>query len=142
MNGLTLTLPTLHSGPLNFGQGAASSPKYGSFRGDPVAYAEKVLGVKWWQKQKDIARLLTEPPYRVLVKACHNVGKTFLAGSLVNWWYDSFDPGLTLTTAPTSTQVRDLLWKQIRLQRGNRGGFRGPQAPRLESGPEHWAHGY
>lgn len=130
---------------------------YDRYRDDPVAYATEILRVQWWSKQQEIARALLRPPYRVLVKACHNVGKTFLGGGLVNWWYDVYDPGLCLTTAPTDTQVRDLLWKEVRVQRGgispgllrnarSRGGtgagFRGPQMPRLESAPNHWAHGF
>ena len=82
---------------------------YAKYRADPAGYAREVLGVHWWAKQQQIAELLLTPPYRVLVKASHNVGKTHLAGGLVNWWYDVHDPGLTLTTAPTDTQVRDLL---------------------------------
>jgi hypothetical protein len=112
------------------------------YRADPVGYAENVLHVEWWDKQKEIARALLTPPYRVLVKASHNVGKTFLGGGLVNWWYDIYDPSLVLTTAPTDTQVKDLLWKEVRVQRGDRGGFRGPQMPRLESSKNHWAHGF
>lgn len=110
--------------------------------GDPVAYAANVLGVTWWAKQQQIAEALLEPPYRVLVKACHSVGKTFLAGGLVNWWFDSYDPGVVLTTAPTDRQVHDLLWKEVRVQRGQRGGFPGPQKARLESSPAHFAHGF
>lgn len=109
---------------------------------NPVGYAEEVLKVSWWSKQQEIAQALLQPPYRVLVKASHNVGKTFLGGGLVNWWYDVYDPSLVLTTAPNETQVRDLLWKEVRIQRGARGGFRGPQMPRLESSKNHWAHGF
>ena len=101
-----------------------------------------MLNVTWWHKQKEIAEALLQPPYRVLVKACHNVGKTYLGGGLVNWWYDVYNPGLVLTTAPTDTQVRDLLWKEVRIQRGSRGGYRGPQMARLESSKNHWAHGF
>lgn len=115
---------------------------YARYRTDPAGYASDVLGVSWWAKQRQIAELLLTPPYRVLVKASHNIGKTHLAGGLVNWWYDVHDPGLTLTTAPTDTQVRDLLWKEVRSQRAGRPGFRGPQMPRLESSEAHWAHGF
>jgi hypothetical protein len=109
---------------------------------DPAGYAEKVLGIQWWHKQVEIAQSLLVPPYRTLVKACHKVGKTHLGGGLVNWWYDSFDPGLVLTTAPTDRQVRDLLWKEVRVQRGARPGFPGPKVPRLESSPDHFAYGF
>lgn len=113
-----------------------------SFHEHPCGYAEHVLGITWWAKQQQIAQSLLTPPYRTLVPASHKVGKTHLGGGLVNWWYDSFDPGLVLTTAPTDRQVRDLLWKEVRVQRGNRGGFRGPKMPRLESSPDHFAHGF
>lgn len=115
-----------------------------SYGADPCSYASEVLKVVWWERQQHIAKLLLTPPYRVLVKASHEVGKTHLAGGLVNWWYDSFDPSLCLTTAPTDTGVRDLLWKEVRVQRRRAGlkGFRGPQMPRLESSADHWAHGF
>lgn len=141
MLGLRINLPRIETGVFNFGA-SAGGVGYSVYRDDPVGYAAEVLAVSWWAKQREIAEALRRPPYRVLVKACHNVGKTFLAGGLVNWWYDVYDPGLVLTTAPTDTQVRDLLWKEVRIQRGKRGGWRGPQMPRLESAKNHWAHGY
>lgn len=120
----------------------SASSAYAAYADDPAGYARDILGVRWWQKQIEIAESLLLPPYRTLVKACHKVGKTHLGGGLVNWWYDSFDPGLALTTAPTDRQVRDLLWKEVRVQRGGRGGFRGPKMPRLESSADHFAHGF
>lgn len=113
-----------------------------NYANDPCGYARDMLKVRWWAKQQEVAEALTRPPYKVLVKACHKIGKTMLGGGLVNWWYDSHNPGLVLTTAPTDLQVRDLLWKEVRVQRGQRGGFRGPKMPRLESSPDHWAHGF
>lgn len=120
----------------------AGAPTYGRYRDDPVGYAADVLKVDWWAKQQEIARLARTPPYRVLVKASHSVGKSHLAGGLVNWWYDTHDPGVCLTTAPTARQVRDVLWKEVRRQRGGRGGFPGPKIPRLESSPMHFAYGF
>jgi hypothetical protein len=115
---------------------------YGRYRTDPAGYARDVLGVTWWPKQVEIAEALCRPPHRVLVKASHSVGKSHLAGGLVNWWYDTRDPGVCLTTAPTARQVRDVLWKEVRRQRGARPGFAGPKIPRLESHPTHFAHGF
>jgi hypothetical protein len=86
------------------------------------------------------------PPYKVLVRAGHNVGKSFIAGCLVNWWYDCFDPGVCLTTAPKLKQVQDILWKEVRRQRAKsnheRGGFPGPKSARLESSEDHFAYGF
>jgi hypothetical protein len=111
------------------------------YRLDPVGYAKNVLGVRWWGVQEEIARALLEPPYKVLVQAAHSVGKTFLAAGLVNWWYDTRDPGSVITTAPTREHVCDVLWKEVRLQRGARGGFAGPAMPELRSAPDHYAVG-
>lgn len=121
---------------------SAKAAPYQKYQNDPEGYAEHVLGVEWWAKQRAIARSLITPPYKTLVKACHNVGKTHLGGGLVNWFFDCFAPSIALTTAPTSRQVRALLWKEVRRQRKGRGGFPGPKAPRLEWSEEHFAHGF
>jgi len=120
----------------------ATAARDAKYQADPEGYARDVLGVQWWHKQGAIARSLITPPYRTLVKACHNVGKTHLGGGLVNWFFDSFSPSITLTTAPTARQVRALLWKEVRQQRKGRGGFPGPKMPRLEWGEHYFAHGF
>ena len=122
--------------PFNF-SARCQTTRLTQYQTDPASYAVEVLKVIWWQKQIEIAQALLTPPHRVLVKACHKVGKTHLAGGLVNWWYDCFDPGLALTTAPTERQVKDLLWKEVRVQRRGRPGLL-PKAPRLESAPIHF----
>ena len=92
-----------------------------------------------------ICRALVEHK-RVIVRASHSIGKTFLGGSLVNWFYDVHNPGITLTTAPTKAQVHDLLWKEVRTQRRRRNLAASadllPKADRMESSPDHFAAGY
>ena len=112
------------------------------YRRDPAAYAREVLKVAWWRRQVEVAEaLLTHR--RVFVKASHSVGKSFLAGGLVNWFFDCFNPGICITTAPTAPQVRDILWKEVRVQRpvAWRSALQ-PKAPRMETGPAHFAVGY
>jgi hypothetical protein len=112
------------------------------YRLDPEAYAREVLKVTWWDRQAAIARALLKHK-RVFVKASHSVGKSFLAGGLVNWFLDSFDPGLCITTAPNAPQVRDILWKEVRVQRpADLRAALQPKAPRMESSPDHFAVGY
>ena len=94
----------------------------------------------WWQKQQEIALALLEHK-RVFVKAAHAVGKTHVAAGLVNWHFDMYQPGLTLSTAPTGQQVVDVLWKEVRAQRRGRPGLQ-PKAPRMETSAEHFAVGY
>ena len=112
------------------------------YRDDPVGYAREVLRVEWWSKQVEIAEALLRYK-RVFVKASHAVGKSFLAGGLVNWFFDCFDPGVCITTAPNAPQVRDILWKEVRVQRPvELHGALQPKAPRMETGPDHFAVGY
>jgi hypothetical protein len=43
-----------------------------------------VLGLTPWPKQIEIAKKLRTPPYRVLVKSSHGVGKTWAGAWLTN----------------------------------------------------------
>lgn len=111
---------------------------------DPVGYAANVLKIQYLtdSQQAGLRALLTDP-YRVLMPSAHGVGKTFLAAIAVNWWYDSFDPGVVISTAPTQAAVEELLWSEIRLQRQrvNLPGLM-PAAPMMRSAPNHYAKGF
>jgi hypothetical protein len=120
----------------------------GRYPNDPVAYchaspANGGLGVRLTERQQEVAMSLVTPPYKTMVRASNTVGKTFLAACLVCWWYDTFNPGIVLTTAPKYQQVVKLLWKEVRRLRTRAGlaGFAGPKAPHLEDHPEHYAMG-
>lgn len=110
------------------------------WRQRPDLYAKHVLGVKWWSKQIEIA-LAVARHRRVMVRASHGVGKTHLAGGLVNWFFDCFRPSITITTAPTALQVDDLLWKEVRMQRNGRPWLK-PKSSRMELAPNHFAAGF
>ena len=114
------------------------------FADDPVGYAEQILGItSLWDEQKRILQSLLKPPHRSLVKAGHGVGKTYLAAIAVSWWYDSHDPGVVISTAPSHREVCDLLWSEIRIQRQRVGlGGLQPAAPEMRSGPGHYAKGF
>jgi hypothetical protein len=100
-----------------------------AYPADPKGYARDVLNVVWWEKQAEVAQAVVDHDW-VFVQASHGVGKTHLAGGLVSWHFDSFSPGLCLTTAPTAAQVYSLTWKEVRLQRRGRGML--PKAARIE----------
>ena len=110
------------------------------YKADPVCYAADVLGVTWWDKQVEIADRFASGN-KVLVKASHGVGKTMVAGGLVNWHFDTHPQSITLTTAPTLRQVVNLLWKEVRRQRQGRPGLL-PKAPRMEHSESWFAEGY
>src|SRR5216684_444349 len=84
-----------------------AAAKARTYETDPVAYAEQVLGITTlWDVQKDVLRSLLVPPCRVLVASGHDVGKTFVAALALNWWYDTFNPGVVISTAPSSREVK------------------------------------
>jgi hypothetical protein len=117
-----------------------------AFPTQPVEYARQVLGIQHiWPAMEEIAQAVLEPPFRVLVKSGHSVGKTFLAAWIMNWFYDSFPTSIGISTAPTKRDVCDLLWKEIRLQRTRAGlpsHFLGPSAPEMRSSWDHYCKGY
>src|SRR5262249_17729975 len=106
-----------------------SGPDPTAYPDDPCGYAASILRVTWWAKQQEVARAGVEHP-RGFVKASHGVGKTHLAGGLISWHFDSFDPSISLSTAPTAAQLHDLTWREVRVQRKGPGML--PKAPRIE----------
>lgn len=109
---------------------------------NPNAYIEQVLKVQMWDAQRSIVNALMKHR-RVLVKASHAIGKTHVAAALANWHFDTFNPGLTLTTAPTAAQVNEVLWKEIRKQRRGMPVQASRRRALLgESGSDHYAQGY
>lgn len=110
---------------------------------DPVGYARNVLGVETiWAEMEAAARAVLEPPHKVMALSGHNVGKTFWLAWLLNWWFDSFEPGVVISTGPTFEVLCDTLWSEVRLQRlraGLPGYFVGDAAPFMRTSPDHWA---
>jgi hypothetical protein len=80
---------------------------------DPVWFANVILGVQPWGKQQEILRALTTEQ-RVAIKACHGVGKTWLAAVASIWFLATRKGSKVATTAPTHRQVEMLLWPEIR----------------------------
>ena len=79
----------------------------------PVAFAQDVLGVDLWSKQREVLEALPDNR-RVAVKSGNGLGKGFCAAVAVLWFLHHRDPAIVLSTAPTFRQVRHVLWRQIR----------------------------
>jgi hypothetical protein len=142
--------PTLSSGP-------SSSPKSGGRRerltellsechGDFDLFNSAVLGrPPYWQGQIDICDSVRD--YRTtLVKAGNLVGKTFaLAGILLAWEYTR-GQAITISTAPSQTQLEEVLWKEVRSAWKESliplAGRLLAQPQKLEIGDKHFALGY
>jgi hypothetical protein len=79
---------------------------------DPVTFCEKVLGFPAWSKQREIIESVKKNP-RTAVRSCHGSGKTATAARVALWFLAAYPNSRVITTAPTFTQVRDLLWSEI-----------------------------
>lgn len=84
---------------------------------DPVLWAKEYLGIQLWSKQAEIAMSVVDNK-NVVVKAGHEVGKSFLAGLLICWWVDThWDlPGgcFVVSTAPSTKQINAIVWREAR----------------------------
>jgi hypothetical protein len=59
---------------------------------DPVGWARDKQGVHLWSKQREIGESVVANR-RTAVKSCHDVGKSFVAGTLAQWWVDVHPAG-------------------------------------------------
>jgi hypothetical protein len=59
--------------------------------------------------------------YRFRIEAGHTVGKTKLSSGMVNHFFDCFAPSIIYCFAPSREQIHDLLFKEIKSDRMNKG---------------------
>ncbi len=117
-----------------------SAPLYAKYLTNPLGYCSEVLGVNLWSKQQEIFTKLLEPPYRVLCRAGHNVGKSFLGACFASWFYNVYNPSICLVTAPRYDSIKDLLFADLRRIHPNKSEFL-PQDSKLRSSDEHYVYG-
>lgn len=81
---------------------------------DAVGWAHETLNVYLWSKQREIITALDDYN-RVAVRSCHDSGKSFVAAVIAARWLSIHPAGQArvITTAPTATQVRGILWVEI-----------------------------
>jgi len=81
-------------------------------RDDPAWFAKHVLRASPTDYQCAILRsLLTNRHTRV--KSSHAIGKSAVAAMAACWFLPTHEPSKVITTAPTSRQVRMILWGEI-----------------------------
>ena len=114
---------------------------YSKYIDNPVGFIESELGCELTDPQKDIVNSVWDNR-TTNVQAAHGQGKTYIAAMIaLAWLY--VKRGLVITTAPTSRQVKLLLWAEIRKAwpRGKFGG-RGPDTMQLIVSNDVAAYGY
>lgn len=79
---------------------------------DPVFFTEYALGHYTWSKQREILKSVAKNE-KTAVRACHGSSKTFTAAEIVVWFLNNFENSKVITTAPTFSQIKNLLWAEI-----------------------------
>ena len=80
---------------------------------DPVYFVRETLAEKPYRKQTDILNAVARSR-RVSVVGCNGSGKDWAAARAVLWWLHSRSPAKAIVTGPTTRQVDDILWREIR----------------------------
>ena len=81
---------------------------------DPVAWVKRALKTDTYSKQREILRLIEVVP-KLAVPSCHSAGKSKTAALAAARFLAKYPAGTArvITTAPTMTQVRAVLWNEI-----------------------------
>lgn len=84
------------------------------YRHDPVFWAAHRLGDTLWSKQQEIIESVRDRR-RTAVQSCHEIGKSYIAATIVGWWLDTHKAGdaFVVTSAPSANQVKAILWREI-----------------------------
>lgn len=81
---------------------------------NPVWFCREILGIKnIWSKMAEIMESVANNRQTV-VKAGYSVSKSYTAACIAIWFLNVFKDSIVITTAPTATQVADILWAEIR----------------------------
>ena len=88
-------------------------------RRDPAFFFKRFLGWTPWSRQLEIAEAVRDAiegpgPKRVAVRSGNGVGKTAIAARVMLWTLRCYPGSVVITTAPTTRQVNELLWREAR----------------------------
>lgn len=90
-------------------------PSPDPYASDPIGWHNKKIRGYLWSRQQEILESVRDNRYTA-VPSCHGPGKTYTASTAAAWWIDCHPPGtaFVITTAPTDSQVKTILWREIR----------------------------
>lgn len=83
-------------------------------RFNPSKWVHDKLGDTLWSAQRAIMESVRDNR-KTAVASCHEIGKSYIAGTIAGWWLDIWPIGeaFVVTSAPTNPQVRAILWREI-----------------------------
>jgi phage terminase large subunit len=78
---------------------------------DPVGFCREILNSPW-SKQREIFESVRDHKCTA-VRSAHGVGKTAMAARCALWFLAAHPYSRVVTTAPTWSQVKEQLWREI-----------------------------
>lgn len=84
------------------------------YRSDPIAFVRDQLGIEPDEWQEKLMVAVAEGKRRISVRSGHGVGKSSVASWLCIWHILTRLPQKTIITAPTSSQLFDALFAEIK----------------------------
>ncbi len=119
----------------------------------PLQFVRETLGDKPYDKQEEILRAVEQAANasdgirRVSVVGCNGSGKDWIAARVILWWMNTRDPAKIVVTGPTTRQVTDIVWRELRTAYKNsakplRGTVRRAALYEIEDDDESFAKGF
>ena len=84
-----------------------------AWRKDPRRYVRQRLGVNPTWQQDQILESICPPGSKVSVRSGHGIGKDATAAMIIWWFLETHDYSKCACTAPSSHQLRDILWSEL-----------------------------
>lgn len=84
------------------------------YANDPVLFVREVFGVEPDEWQCDLMRAVARGDRRISVRSGHGIGKTTCLAWIIIWWQLTRFPQKTVATAPTSAQLFDALFAEVK----------------------------
>lgn len=85
----------------------------GIWRQDPLLYAKQRLGLNPTVQQGALLDAVAPDGAKVSVRAGHGVGKSASVAASIWWMLECFDYPKIPCTAPSASQLRDVLWSEL-----------------------------
>ena len=85
------------------------------YRNNPILFLTEVLDVKKehvWSKMEEIANSVRDNQFTA-IKAGNSLSKSFTISRLALWFLYTHYPATVVTTAPSNTQVEEIIWREI-----------------------------
>lgn len=83
------------------------------WRADPLLYVQQRFGITPTWQQVQILEALQPPGAKVSVRSGHGIGKSSSAALAIFWVLETMDYAKVPCTAPSSHQLRDILWGEL-----------------------------